>query len=159
MSAEEARAKEVKEAHACPAQMVTFQVGDQVYGLGILDVHEVIRYREPEFPPGEPPWVLGVIHLRGEILPAVDARSRLGLPEKEPESTAVYIVLQKAGKHVAVLVDAILDVVQVGQDVELDRPPGVDHEGSPIAGFVRLNNRTVALLRAEAFVPTEESVA
>ncbi len=151
----EADVKKVGEVDLSPAQMVTFRVDEQVYGLGILDVHEVIQYRRPEFAPGDPPWMLGVIHLRGEILPAVDARVRLGFPQKVPDPGAVYVVLEKNGQRVALLVDAILDVVQLGS-VELDKPPGVDREDSPVAGFVRVKDRTVAVLKAEAFLPAAE---
>ena len=153
------RPEGVQNVRTCPPQIMTFRVGDQVYGLGILDVNEIVRYRSPEFPPGEPAWMLGVIHLRGEILPAVDVRTRLGLPVRSPDPTTVYVVVENAGKRVALLVDAVLDVIQIGEGVELEQPPGVESEGSPVAGFVRVGDRTVALLKVEAFVPAAEGVA
>ena len=153
------RPESVQDVPTCPPQIMTFRVGEQVYGLGILDVNEIIRYRSPEFPPGEPKWMLGVIHLRGEILPAVDVRTRLGLPVRTPDPNTVYVVVENAGRRMALLVDAVLDVIQIGEDVELEQPPGVDGEASPVAGFVRVGDRTVALLKVEAFVPATEGVA
>ena len=64
-------------------QWVTYRLGDETYGINVMQVQEVLRYTEIAPVPGAPDYVLGIINLRGNVVTVIDTRSRFGLPPTE----------------------------------------------------------------------------
>lgn len=95
------------------SRWVCFGVGDQVYGLPILAVQEVLREAQIEPVPGAAPQVLGVINLRGNVITVLDLRLRLGLPAPPAGSDSRIVVLDHRGESFGLLVDRVADVRKV----------------------------------------------
>ena len=98
-------------------QLLTFIVDGREYGVDILRVQE-IRGWSPAMPiPNAPPYIRGVINIRGDIVPIADLRHRLGLPSLEYGETTVIVVLRVAlgGKEriMGIIVDAMSDVTSI----------------------------------------------
>ena len=92
-------------------EFLTFRLGAEEYAIDILQVRE-IRAREPVTAiAGSPAFVRGVIHLRGAIVPIIDLRTKLGLPDVA--ENAVTIIIMLSGRVLGVMVDAVSDVAQL----------------------------------------------
>lgn len=71
-------------------QWVTFCLGDEKYGINVMQVQEVLRITEIAPVPGAPSYVLGIINLRGNVVTVIDTRNRFGLPSKEPDDASLF---------------------------------------------------------------------
>ncbi|MEZ5398043.1 MAG: chemotaxis protein CheW [Bryobacteraceae bacterium] len=134
------------------AQYLTFTVGDQTYGVDILDVHE-IRGGSPVTPvPNAPPYVRGVMNLRGTVVPVIDLRRRFGAPETDFGSFTVIVVAAVAGRIVGFVVDTVAEVSDLG-DGKVTAPPALDGGGERfVSGVVAAAGGLVLLLDLPALV-------
>jgi purine-binding chemotaxis protein CheW len=114
------------------AQLLTFFLDNQEYGVDILRVQEIRGWTEPMPIPGAPSYIKGVINIRGDVVPIADLRQRIGLmPQACGPTTAVVVlrVLYKGRERVmGVIVDAMSDVTTVPG--EALKPPPVFHDGT-----------------------------
>ncbi len=104
---------------AGPGEFLTFRLGAEEYGIAILQVQEIRGYEAPTRLVGAPALVLGVLNLRGVIVPVVDLRARFGMASNVGALT-VTVVLNVGGHTVGAVVDAVSDVIALG--VEQIRP-------------------------------------
>lgn len=103
-------------------QFCTFSLKDQLFGVPVQRVQEVIRYQETTRVPLVPQVIRGLINLRGQIVMAVDLRRRLGIEEHGPDIVPVNVVVRTTEGPVSLLVDCIGDVVEV-EDTTFEEPP------------------------------------
>lgn len=128
-------------------QLVVFSLGSEEYALPIGQVHEIIRYAEPRSVASADPSVLGVISLRGRILPVFDLATRLGLPRGEAEGKIVIVETDDA--MAGVVVDDVEEVLTVDGE-QLDEAPGADR--AVIDGIAKIDDRLVVLLNSDGVV-------
>ncbi len=105
-------------------QCVTFTLEDETYGINVMQVQEVLRELEVAPVPGAPPYVLGIINLRGNVVSVIDARTRFGLPTKESDDMTRIIVIEAQQQILGILVDSVAEVVDI-QRGEIDTAPNV----------------------------------
>ena len=105
-----------------PKQFCTFHVGDLFLGIEVERVQEVIRDSDITPVPTAPPWVRGLINLRGQIVTAVDLRRRANLPELAEESAPMHIILSEETGSMSFVVDRVGDVIEV-DDEDFEEPP------------------------------------
>lgn len=101
------------EGRAEGGQYLTFELAGEYYGVEILAVREIRGWSKVTRVPQSPPFVLGVLNLRGAIVPIMDLRVRFGLPGKEREPTTVTIIVAVGGRHFGMVVDGVSDVLDV----------------------------------------------
>src|SRR5271155_5547856 len=108
-----------EQAGAGSHQVLTFVLGNETYGVDILRVQEIRGWSAVTKIPRAPSHVLGVLNLRGSIVPVVDLRMRFELERAEYTKVTVVIVLSvqaaAARREVGVVVDAVSDVVDVNE--------------------------------------------
>jgi purine-binding chemotaxis protein CheW len=133
-------------------QIVVFALGEEEYALTISDVQEIIRYVEPRSVSSDAPWIVGVISLRGKIIPVCDLATRLGIPRGQREPTKIIVL--EAGEHtVGLVVDDVTEVLTVGDgDVELLRVPS----SSGAHSIAKVDDRLIVLLSSESIVESSE---
>jgi purine-binding chemotaxis protein CheW len=102
---------------AAADQFATFRLDRLLFGVPVLKVREVIRFQPLTPVPLAPPTVRGLLNLRGDIVPALDLRRRLGMAPRAQESAAMNLVIAHEHELVSFLVDEIGDVVQVEESV------------------------------------------
>jgi len=111
------------------AQLLTFFLDNQEYGVDILRVQEIRGWSEPMPIPGAPSYIKGVINIRGDIVPIADLRQRIGLPPLTCGPTTAVVVLRVQFKSrervMGVIVDAMSDVTTVPSE-SLKAPPVFD---------------------------------
>ncbi len=97
-------------------ELIAFRISDQEFCVNIMSVRE-IRGWTPATPlPHAPAYVMGVINLRGVVLPIIDLSSRLGMKDAEPTARHVIIVAQMKTKVVGLLVEAVSDILTITEE-------------------------------------------
>ena len=150
-------ASETREGNAEGKQLISFTVGAEEYGLELLRVKEVIRMRQITWLPKAPSCVKGIINLRGDIIPVIDLRDRLGLESQEQTAMTRVIVVEVEGRLVGMVVDSASQVVRVPSD-QFDPPPpmaGMATHGF-ITGVAKMDGKLIITIDAESVLSTDE---
>jgi len=133
-------------------QFLTFRVGAEEYGIDILRVQEIRSYEPPTRVAHSPPFIKGVVNLRGVIVPIVDLRMRLG-QESEYNAFTVVIVLNVAQRIVGVVVDSVSDVLELSTDQIKPRPEvAAALDARFITGLGKIGERMLILLDIDTMV-------
>ena len=117
-------------------QWVTFQIGNERYGVNVLQVQEVLKYTEITPVPGAPHYVLGIINLRGIVVTVIDTRKRFGLESKETDETSRIIFIEVKGHIIGMLVDSVAEVVSL-QPSDIESTPNVSNEENDNAKYIQ----------------------
>ncbi|MFO7274253.1 MAG: chemotaxis protein CheW [Bacillota bacterium] len=138
-------------------QVVVFQMNNEYYGADIAVVREVVPLQRITRVPRTPEYVLGVINLRGRVIPVIDLRRRLGLPSKEATRATRIAIAEVDGDQVGMVVDAVEEVARVPADAV--EPPSsllsqMDREH--VLGVAKLGSRLVTLLDLRRILVREE---
>jgi purine-binding chemotaxis protein CheW len=112
---------------------LSFRLGAEEYGIDILKVQEIRGYAEPTRIAGAPPFIRGVINLRGVIVPIVDLRLKFGVGAAAFDDLTVVIVLSLADRVVGIVVDAVSDVVHLEPQ---QLRPAPEFNAAVDAGFI-----------------------
>ncbi|MGB0618110.1 MAG: chemotaxis protein CheW [Myxococcota bacterium] len=134
------------------SQYCTFRVGQMFFGLEVEQVQEVIRFQSMTRVPLAPAEVHGLINLRGQIVTAIDMRTRMGLPHLDDELPMNVILTGDYGA-VSLLVDEIGDVIEV-EDELFEHPPntlGRDVR-ELVRGVYKLDGQLLLILDATAAI-------
>lgn len=138
-------------------QWVTFRLGGESYGINVMQVQEVLRYSEIAPVPGAPPYVLGIINLRGNVVAVIDTRYRFNLDDGEiTDNTRIVIV--EAEKHViGILVDSVAEVVYLRQS-EIEPAPNVGNRESArfIQGVCYKDSKLLILVDLNKLLNSDE---
>lgn len=131
-------------------QFLTFELAGEEYGVGILAVQEIRGWTKVTKVPHTPPWLLGVINLRGVVVPVIDLRVKFNFAKAEFNETTVVIILTVATRVVGVVVDAVSDVITLANSQIKPAPSlGSDANTSHIIGFGTLDERMRILMDVE----------
>ncbi|UXD88208.1 chemotaxis protein CheW [Thalassolituus hydrocarboniclasticus] len=138
-------------------QWVTFRLENESYGINVMQVQEVLRYSEIAPVPGAPPYVLGIINLRGNVVTVIDTRLRFGLPTADTTDQTRIVIIEAEGQVVGILVDAVAEVVYLRQS-EIETTPNVGNEESAkfIQGVCHKNDELLILVDLEKLMTDEE---
>jgi purine-binding chemotaxis protein CheW len=128
-------------------QLVGFRIGRETFGLPISIVREIIRVPEITAVPDAPPYVEGVINLRGRIIPVVDLRKRFGHADVAPDKKNRVVVVELERRAIGLIVNSASEVLRIPPS-EIEHPSDVFPEGEMnfITGVGKLNGRLVMLL-------------
>jgi purine-binding chemotaxis protein CheW len=147
---------------ALGGQYLTFYLGEEEYGIPVLEVREIVGVLPITPVPGAEVSVLGVVNLRGSVISVIDLRTRLGF-ERAPiseESCVVVVDRIDNGKHrvVGVLVDQVAEVRDIEVENTTDLPQlGAAVDESCLMGFGRVGERLVILLDVGSVLTQAES--
>jgi purine-binding chemotaxis protein CheW len=138
-------------------QLVSFHIGSEEFGLDILRVQEINRMVEITRVPNAPPFVSGVINLRGRVIPIVDLRERFGLSKKENDKNTRIIVVELKGRVVGFVVDSVQEVLRIPKNITEPPPPMVAGIGSEyITAVGKLEDRLLILIDLERILTSTE---
>ncbi|HEY1331025.1 MAG TPA: chemotaxis protein CheW, partial [Actinomycetota bacterium] len=120
---------------------------DREYALPAEHVLEVVRMVAVTPLPEAPPWLAGVINLRGRVVPLIDLRIRLGLPPVEHGLTTAILILQAGGTIVGLIADVVTEMLEVGTDA-IEPPGELAGLNSPVSELARAGDRLILILDA-----------
>jgi len=135
-------------------ELISFEIAGQEFCIDTRSVREIRGWTAPTRMPNAPPYVLGVINLRGVVMPVLDLRARLGLGETTPTSRHVFIVVQHDDRVVGLMVDAVQETFSVDPDM-LQAPPAMDYgdRGQLVDAILPIEKRMLARLVLRALLP------
>lgn len=132
-------------------QAISFSVAGEEYACDIALIQEMIGWVEPKPMPDAAPFLRGVVNLRGTVTPVFDLGARFGRGQTTPSPTHVLIIVQIGGRPIALLVDAVLDILDY-DPAALSPPPALGRTIAEeyLTGMLALpDSRIVALIDLE----------
>lgn len=148
---------ENKQKQTVPIQWVTFRLGDEMYGINVMQVQEVLRLTEIAPVPGAQGYVIGIINLRGNVVTVIDLRNRFGLPPKDPDDASRIVIIEADDQVIGILVDSVAEVVEL-RSSDIEAAPNVGNEESSryIQGVSSRGNHLLILLDLNKLFSDEE---
>jgi len=144
-------------ATAASAQFATFYVDRLFFGVGVLDVQEVLRFQEMSKVPLAAPTIQGLINLRGQIVTAIYMRRRLGLHARPEGDIPMNVVIRADDGAVSLLVDEIGDVLDVAEEIREPVPENIPrHQRDLLAGVAKLDHRLLLILNTQRLLQPEQ---
>lgn len=139
---------------------LTFFLAGEEYGIEILKVHEIIGMLPITRVPRTPAFILGVINLRGRVIPTIDLRLKFGMEPNEATRETCIVVVQAAGTQIGVVVDRVSDVLDISADEIEDVPGfGAEVDTSCLLGVAKTAGRVRLLLDIERVLSTQDVLA
>lgn len=140
---------------------LTFALANEEYGLEILKVREIIGYMDITAVPQMPPYVRGVINLRGQVIPVVDLRTKFGMQTTDVTDQTCIIVVEitQDGRkfNTGIVVDRVQEVLDIaGNDIEEAPQFGASVCTSFILGMAKVNEAVKILLDIDRVLSKEE---
>lgn len=139
-------------------QYVTFQIGSEEYGIGIMLVQEIIRYNAPTRVFNANPVIRGVINFRGKVIPVIDMYRKFNLPEQEPDASTVVIIIESGRKTIGMVVERVSDIISFNsEDIQaVDGDFAEDIKAEHLKGIAKFAERIVLLLDPERVLSLTE---
>ena len=139
------------------SQFLTFALGDEQYGTEILLVQEIKGYSPVTPIPSTPPYMKGVMNLRGNVIPVVDLRTKLGMAEAAYNQFTVIIVVRVASRTVGLVVDTVSDVLDIPRDnIQAVPDLGAQVDLRFVSGVAKAGEKLVILLDMERVLGNAE---
>jgi len=144
-----------------PAQFLTFWLGDEIFGMDIRTVREIIQCGPMTLLPLMPDFVRGVINLRGAVVPVIDLHARFGRPAAKVGKKSCIVIFD-AIRHgerteLGLLVDAVSEVIKIAP-AQIEPPPdfGAAVRRDFIRGMGKVGQRFVILLEPDRALDVQE---
>ncbi len=138
-------------------EYLTFTLGDENYAIDILTVKEIRGYESVTKIANAPPFIKGVINLRGDIVPIVDLRIKFDVGNVTYDEFTIVIVLHIHNRIVGIVVDGVSDVVSLSKE-QLRPPPdfGVAFNSRYLLGLATVNEQMIILVDINELIASEE---
>ncbi|MHB8905198.1 MAG: chemotaxis protein CheW [Melioribacteraceae bacterium] len=138
-------------------QLVSFKIANEEFGIDILNVQEINKMTQVTKVPNSPEFVEGVINLRGRVIPVVNLRVKMDLPNREYDKDTRIIVVDLSGKTVGFLVDSVSEVLRIPRNI-MEPPPSIvaGINSNYITAVGKLEDRLLILLDLDKILHQEE---
>ena len=161
MAAQDMNAQVTELGLELAGKYLTFGLAEEEYGLEILRVREIIGMMDVTPIPRTPDFVLGVINLRGKVIPVVDLRLKFGLPYQEPDDRTCIIVVEVMSDNEAIMMGIVVDMVNEVADVRAENVEptpsfGVALDTSFILGMAKFGEKVITLLAIDKVLTATE---
>ena len=140
-------------------KFLTFQLKDEEYGLEILKVREIMGIMDITTVPQTPPYVKGVINLRGQVIPVIDLRLKFGMEEGTYDKRTCIVVVNVDGLQMGIVVDTVSEVMDIeSSDIEATPSFGTKLHTDYILGMGKVQGAVKILLDIGEVVTAEDMV-
>jgi purine-binding chemotaxis protein CheW len=146
---------------AVSQQYVTFSLGDELFGVEVTRAREILSVTPVTKVPQTPEYLLGVINLRGQVVPVIDMRLKLGLPVSEETEDTCIIVVEVHVDGEAIIVGALADAVREVLEIRSDQIEPAPRLGTRlktefITGMGKVDEQFLILLNIDRVFSSEE---
>ncbi len=140
---------------------VTIRLAGQLLGIPVLLVQDVIKLQNMTRVPLAPPWVAGVLNLRGRIVTAIDLRERLGMvSRKVGESATMSVVVDFKGESYSLLIDSVGEVLSLPDSLYEKNPVTLDQRWREVSdGIYRLDDELLVVLDVRRVLDLDRAAA
>lgn len=136
-------------------QLVVFSLDDQHYALDLVCVERVVRAVEVTHLPQAPDTVHGVINFEGQVIPVVNTRKRLGLPEREIDLPDLFIIARESGRTLALVGDEVKPVLEM-TDEQVVKSENVLPATGYVQGVAKADEGMVIILTVSKILSSAE---
>jgi purine-binding chemotaxis protein CheW len=138
-------------------EYLTFTLGDEHYGLDIMKVREIRGYESVTKIANAPPFMIGVLNLRGDIVPIVDLRIKFSIGKVTYDEFTIVIMLHVNERIVGIVVDSVSDVINMKAS-DIKPPPefGIAFDSEYLYGLAPVNDQMIILLNIEKLIASDE---
>ena len=143
---------------------LVFKIGEEEFAANASKVQRILELQPITRVPKSQVYMKGVINLMGKVLPVIDARMKMGMPEKDPDNNTCIVVLEikKGLKYIetGIIVDSVQSVLEI-QKEEISDPPsmGIEVNTDFIKGMVEKDNKFIMLLDVDNVFSVEEVIS
>lgn len=130
-----------------PNQILVFKINNELYGIDILRVQEILSYMQPSPIPNSAEYLKGIINLRGTIILVIDLRTRFHFEEPTNYENCVIVVVAIENKKYGLIVDSVSDVLIISKEniqEDIDMHAGIDSRY--ITGIAKSNEQMIILV-------------
>jgi len=150
----------IKKAAGQAGKYLTFSLAGEEYGLEILKVREIIGMMEITAVPRTPTHVKGVINLRGKVIPVIDLRLKMGMPEAERTDQTCIIVVDIGEVEMGIIVDEVREVLDIAtEDIEEAPSFGTQVDTDFILGMGKADEKVTILLDISRLLSQADATA
>lgn len=136
---------ELEEEDTQKDKYLTFSLEDELYGIEIKYVIEIVGMHPITRVPELPDYVKGIINLRGKIIPVVDARAKFRKAEKEYNDRTCIIIVEMKSLSVGLIVDAVSEVAKILAE-NLEEPPNLNKNAKRYIRYIGKNSDKVVMI-------------
>ena len=141
-------------------EVLVFRLREQEFCVNATSVKEIRAWAPAALLPHSPPYLLGVINLRGTVLPIVDMAVRLNFPAGGRAQQPVIVVVWVDGKQIGLLVDAVCDIIAIDPSVVQPTPQLLSSAALDlVSSLVNVGNRVIGLLTLDRILALPEADA
>lgn len=141
------------------AALLTFQSAGREFAIDIMTVRELRGSGTPTPLPHAPPYMMGVMNLRGAVLPVLDLARRLGPDRTPPAPRNVVVVIEQDDRLVGLLVDAVSDIVHPAPEDLREVPDLASGDGDSFGeGLLMAGDRMIQILSVDSLLPQQRSI-
>ncbi len=139
-------------------QYVTFEINEEIYGIDIMLVQEMMRYQKPTRVFNSNPIIKGLINFRGTVIPIIDMHKKFDIAEIEYDRFTVVIVFKVKEKTIGIIVNRVSDIISPAENEiqEVSKEFADDIKTKHLKGIAKDNSNIVLLLDEEKILSFEE---
>lgn len=139
-------------------QYIMLRFDSEQYGIDIAYIDNIVRLQPITRVPHTQPYFLGIINLRGEIIPVISMRKKFDLPDKENTNATRILILKLEGNNkIGILVDEVREVVTLAEDEIEKFTSDVSDARAYLTGVGKYNNTLISLLSIPALISDIEN--
>lgn len=141
-------------------EFISLYVGDQSFCIELNRIREIRRWEPVTMLPHSPPFVMGVVNLRGAVIPIIDLASKLGFQPFEPTKRNVIIICNLGDQVIGLLVESVSEILTVNLS-EMKEAPRVkeDHSNHAIRGVISIKDDMTRVIDLEAMMGMDAEMA
>ncbi|WP_342076274.1 chemotaxis protein CheW [Yoonia sp. SS1-5] len=141
-------------------EFVTLVAGGQNFCIEITQIREIRRWSPVTILPHSPDYVLGVINLRGAVIPIIDLAAKLGFPRIDPTERHVIIIAAIEDCTIGLLVESVSEILGVKSDMVRETPKGTDDATTrAILGIIAMGDDMTKVINLATLLPNNDPVA
>lgn len=141
-------------------EFVTFTIAEQLFGIPVLQIQDVLSSYHITPIPLAPPEIIGSLNLRGRVVTAIDVRLRLGLPPRASDAESMSIVAESEGELYSLMVDSVGEVLALPRSAFERNLPTLDAKFRAFSeGIYRLEGQLLVVLDVNRLLDYERSDA
>lgn len=140
-------------------EYATLTVSDQDFCISINDIRETRRWTESTLLPHAPPYVLGVMNLRGIVIPIIDLSEKLGFGAATPSTRHVIIIIERDEQTVGLVADGVQEILSIGKD-QIHEPPNMSSANSEtcIDGLISRDDNMIRVINVSSILSSLKEI-
>ena len=130
-------------------QVIGFKLGEEEFGIPILNILEIVKPIEYTRIPRTPDYVLGVFNLRGNVFPLIDLRLKFKMPAKKMDKHTCYIIINHEDKIAGFVIDHLSQAMRFQPSEIDDIPDGINEQEDLMQGVGKKEDSIITILKVE----------